>query len=761
MVVLEDIMISNLRKRRSFFILLSVMVAALGVSVGFAATFTVNSPGDSVDVNPGDGVAVDQNGLCTLRAAIMEANALYGVDEIVLPEGIVTLSIEGYGENDCREGDLDIFSNLTIRGAGKDLTIIDGNQVDRVFHIRGAWQVTFKYLTIKNGKAETGWSLPEGVFTEETAGMGKHGGGILNINGILTLENVALEENIGGRGGDAPWNCGPGGWGGGVYNTGQLTVRNCSFKKNVAGRGGGVYGYAYSSLEAKTRAKTAAPKQVYIEPGDGGHGGAICNHKGKVVIEQCEFLENSGGNGGSGYGVFSGGLGGALYNLEGEMTIRDTALIQNTGGHAGGYEDPGMGGSGGAVCVVTGTLSMERCLVYDNEGGQGGWCYYVSGGYGGGLYLYSSDVRLVNTTISYNSAGSGSDNGKGGGIYQKEGKLEMVHCTVFHNNSGRPSYYSFSYAGGGVCGDNVFVKNSVISGNRVGLYAYGNDFYGTMHSQGYNLLGDPDGCDLRGDLTGNIIGEDPLLKELKDNGGDLMTHALAPGSPAIDAADPLDTLPKDQRGVSRPKDGDNDGNARTDMGAYEHTYPAATITGPAGGQAVWGMVGVTADCCDAHWVEFYVDGHKTFVDEEAPFEFAWDTTGYFNGPHRVRASACDKTGQAAGDEVTFHVDNTLLRCAANRREERGWLVRKQVAVVEITLDDEGGAPVDRYSVQRKVGEGEFQDIAQIPAAELSDGSYTYLDLSIDPADLQQPVLYRVMARESGGSMAGLSNESAL
>jgi CSLREA domain-containing protein len=748
-------------RRYCYFIVLSVMVAALGASVGFAATFTVNSMGDSLDVNPGDGVAADGDGLCTLRAAIMEANALYGVDEIVLPEGIVVLSIEGYGENDCREGDLDIFSNLTIRGAGKDVTIIDGNEVDRVFHIRGAWHVTFKDLTIKNGKAETGWSIPEGEFTEKIAGTGKHGGGILNYNGILTLENVALEENIGGRGGDAPWNCGSGGWGGGIYNTGRLTVRQCSFKKNVAGRGGGVYGYAYSSLGTKTRVKTAVPSQITVWPGDGGHGGAICNHKGKVEIELCEFSENSGGNGGSGYGMFSGGPGGALYSLEGEISIQDTSLIKNSGGNAGGFEDPGAGGFGGAIYVMEGKLSMERCLVYDNQGGTAGWCYYVPGGYGGGLYLRSSDVRLVNTTISYNSGGTGSENGRGGGVYQREGKLELVHCTVYHNNSGTPGHYAFGDGGGGVHGDNVFVKNSIIAGNRVGLHAIGNDFYGTMHSQGYNLLGDLDGCDMQGDLTGNIIGEDPLLKELKDNGGALMTHALAPGSPAIDAADPLDTLPRDQRGADRPKDGDNDGSARSDMGAYEHAYPSATITGPAGGQAVWGVVDVTADCCDAHWVEFYVDGHKAFVDNEAPYEFQWDTTGFFNGPHRVRALACDKMGQAAGDEVTLFVDNALIHCSADRKQERGWLVRKEIAVVEITVDHDGGASIDRYSVQRKKGDGEFQDIAQLSPSDLNGGSYTYIDLSLDPEDLRQPVQYRIMARESDGSMAGLSNESAL
>ena len=90
-----------------------------------------------------------------------------------------------------------------------------------------------------------------------------------------------------------------------------------------------------------------------------------------------------------------------------------------------------------------------------------------------------------------------------------------------------------------------------------------------------------------------------------------------------------------------------------------------------------------------------------------------------------------------------------------------WLVRKEIAVVKITVDHEGGAPVDRYSVQRRKGDGEFQDIAQLSPSDLSEGSYTYIDLSLDPEDLRQPVRYRIMARQGDGSTAGLSNESAL
>lgn len=90
---------------------------------------------------------------------------------------------------------------------------------------------------------------------------------------------------------------------------------------------------------------------------------------------------------------------------------------------------------------------------------------------------------------------------------------------------------------------------------------------GTLTSAGYNLVEGT--CTIAGDTTGNLTGVDPQLDALFDNGGPTLTHALNAGSPAIDAGSAGDCPATDQRGFSRPADGDGDTTAVCDIGAFE------------------------------------------------------------------------------------------------------------------------------------------------------------------------------------------------
>src|SRR5438132_4947896 len=193
-----------------------------------AATFTVNSPADVPDAHPGDGMCetAPGNGVCTLRAAIQEANALPGADTIILQSNVTYLLTRAGDDDTALNGDLDITDSVTIIGGGAS-TIIDGNgdvTGERVFQIfscvgggfpcdatHPAIVVSISGVTIQNGKE---------------SGLNAFGGGILN-DGNLTLTNSIISHNTahGSTGG-----C----YGGGIYSVGPLTLMNSAVLSNIA-----------------------------------------------------------------------------------------------------------------------------------------------------------------------------------------------------------------------------------------------------------------------------------------------------------------------------------------------------------------------------------------------------------------------------------------------------------------------------------------------------------------------------------------------
>ena len=134
----------------------------------FAANFTVNTTKDAVDIAPGDGVCATSVSQCSLRAAIMETNALANSvvngaevpDEININDGDYLLIIRGAGENLSATGDLDITDSVILTGNSSDPTavIIDGGGEsilkDRVLHILSdnkEINVELNYLTVTGG----------------------------------------------------------------------------------------------------------------------------------------------------------------------------------------------------------------------------------------------------------------------------------------------------------------------------------------------------------------------------------------------------------------------------------------------------------------------------------------------------------------------------------------------------------------------------------------------------------------------------------
>ncbi|MGH9908890.1 MAG: CSLREA domain-containing protein, partial [Pyrinomonadaceae bacterium] len=223
----------------------AVFILTLAAGRAIAATFTVNSTTDAVDANPGNGVCATSAAVCTLRAAIQEANALAGADTINLPAGTYTLTRTGAGEDAGSTGDLDVTQNLTINGADARTTIIragtnTSNGIDRVLDARGSANLTISGTTIRFGNVSGGGggiSNGTGTLTLTDVAINSNtssgnGGGIYNQNGTLTLSRVTINGNTASSAG------------GGIYNdnSGNVTLTNVTLSGNTTnGNGGAVY----------------------------------------------------------------------------------------------------------------------------------------------------------------------------------------------------------------------------------------------------------------------------------------------------------------------------------------------------------------------------------------------------------------------------------------------------------------------------------------------------------------------------------------
>jgi hypothetical protein len=253
------------------------------------------------------------------------------------------------------------------------------------------------------------------------------------------------------------------------------------------------------------------------KPGDPeDRGGGIMTF-GSLTLINCHVTDN----------VANGG--GGICN-SGALTLINSAVSHNT---AAEVKPPGVGcGGGGGIKSGGESLMLINTTVNGNQAGTG------NRGWGGGVHV-GCDCTAVftNTTISGNSAVVD------GGAARVRGSLKLVNCTIYGNDAD---------TGGGlyVVGHLDYV-NTIIAGNRRTNCVIDSSYGFTFQGEGSiglnrNNLVSSGSCE--SDYSG-----DPMLGPLADNGGDTLTHALLPGSPAIDAIPVAScTLPTDQRGGLRP-----------------------------------------------------------------------------------------------------------------------------------------------------------------------------------------------------------------
>jgi CSLREA domain-containing protein len=350
-----------------------------------AATFTVDSTADTVDVNIGDGLCADNIGKCTLRAAIQEANALAGADTVNIQAGTYWLTILGILENAAAAGDLDITQNLTIIGDSAASVIIDANGIDRVFHIVGYIDVQISNVTIKGG-------LTDFYDPPETGG-----GGIFNQGGKLNLKGVIISKN------DSGGNDG----GGGIYNLdGTLNIENSSLIENNGFFAGGIGSHGISNL---TLVDSIISDNIDI---------GVVIFGGTVTAINTEFSRNLGGM--------------DVLNSAGDMNVKDCTFSGNNGNAALGVGNGTIANSKFinnevAIHAFFGTTTVRNCTFSGNSG------EHYNQGHGTIHCWENSNLTIMNSTIGRNIDFGAITNGDG---VNPGGAVILINSTVAENGGG-------------------------------------------------------------------------------------------------------------------------------------------------------------------------------------------------------------------------------------------------------------------------------------------------------------------------------------
>jgi Ca2+-binding RTX toxin-like protein len=618
--------------------------------------FSPNVLTDSVDVNIGNGQALDSAGKVSLRATVQESNALAGTDRITLGAGTFTLSRSGFGEDVAVTGDLDITDDLIIEGAGADVTIINANSLDRVFHVRPGGKLTLRNVTITGGLVSGSSRIGGGIYNQGIVNLidcklvgntAYQGGGLATtspssvvaavanvINTTFTGNNATLRggaimvqgtseatpsllhlDNVTVNGNSAPSTAGGGGAGIYVLDWSDVEIRESLFQNNTAQIGGVIYSEQLTTgakskisvLNSQFVSNTAVNSGgvFYIQnvsnlniEGSGfsqnkttdinGTGGALEISQGADVINitGTQFLDNESPAWGGAiraekFGTFSitdsefrrnlanrsvgSTQGGAIHARQGQqLLIKDSTFDAN--------EARFNGGKGGAVVIGGVNAQIDGSTFSNNIAAREAGAISASGSSGS-----SSDtdvtLQISNSTFSGNRAISED----GGALFLASSSLvklttTLTNITVTANQSGR--------TGGGIFYQHlsvppVLMQNSLMAGNTATTSQP--DVSGAFESLGYNLIGNIGATN--GNLsatgfgaTGDLIGGNgqpvinPLLGPLQDNGGPTFTHALLDGSPALNGGSFENAPERDQRGSIRP----TAGSIRAiDIGAYQ------------------------------------------------------------------------------------------------------------------------------------------------------------------------------------------------
>jgi parallel beta-helix repeat protein/predicted outer membrane repeat protein len=399
---------------------LSVVLMTAGQPAQASTTYTVDIDRDEFDGSCSDGD-------CSLRDAVILANANPDADIIVLTQSVNTLDIVvGSSANEGEDfGDLDIRSDITIiGGGGEEITVDQNNLQERVFEVHSGAHLTLDSLNVS-----------EGIDTD---------GGLIYNSGDLTLQNVDL------TGGEAtPGN------GGAIYNDTGATIfmgEDNTFiyiaDSTAASRGGAVYSEGdITFIDALIDSNTAASGAgIYVF-------GSVNTTLNRVTMS----------------GNTAASRGGALFTDSATSTSIEDSLF--------GGDDPSEANTaafGGGI-VANGAFTMSDSAVVGNQASSDG----------GGIWIRNAfDGLIQNSTISSNTAGR-----DGGGISFQIGAVAAnfsFNTIVANTATGTGAGIDF----GSTAVTQMLMKANVVNGNTL-TTGTSEDLAGTIaiDSEGYNKIG--------------------------------------------------------------------------------------------------------------------------------------------------------------------------------------------------------------------------------------------------------------------------------
>ena len=268
-------------------------------------------------------------------------------------------------------------------------------------------------------------------------------------------------------------------------------------------------------------------------------GGIQFNSNGTLTLNQSAVS----GNIATGSNVDGGGI----YSRSGDVSLNNSSVSGNISD-----ED------GGGIRTIFGDLSLTNSTVSGN----------ISARDGGGIGTSFGGFTSINSTISGNVSGR-----DGGGIGFNDSQIILVNSTVTGNSASR--------VGGGISfrsnsffqRDSLTLQNSIVAGNTDDGTAPDVSASGGVAIDlvvEHSLIGDTTGSEITAASgPGNILDQSALLGPLADNGGPTLTHALLPGSTAIDAGDNALAVDEGGNTLTTAQRGENRFNGTVDIGAFE------------------------------------------------------------------------------------------------------------------------------------------------------------------------------------------------